>query len=90
MTTGWQDMETVPKDGPVETLLLWVPELHGTGGPVLAHWAYGGGEEQPRFGPAWFWWSGYSFVELVQKPSHWMRLPDCPTDWRHKSPGVVG
>lgn len=80
----WQPIETAPKTGMAETILLWVPQLHGTGGPVLAHWAHGGGEEQPRFGPAWFWWSGYDFRELASdhKPTHWMELPRCPADWR--------
>lgn len=80
--SGWQPIDTAPKTGPVENLLLYVPALHGTGGPVIAHWAEGGGEEQPPFGPAWFFWTGFDFRELSHKPTHWMRLPHCPADWR--------
>lgn len=82
--SGWQPIETAPKTGPVENLLLYVPELHGTGGKVIAHWAHGGGEDQPRFGPDWFFWTGYGFSAFPSghKPTHWMRLPHCPADWR--------
>lgn len=75
----WQPIDTAPKTGLAETILLWVPSLHGTGGPVLAHWAYGDGDGMmPAFGPSWFWWSGYDFRELQQRPTHWMPLPAPP------------
>ena len=74
----WQPIKTAPRDGMPETILLWVPTLHGTGGPVLAHWAHGGGDDQPRFGPAWFFWTGFHFQELREKPTHWMPLPPEP------------
>lgn len=74
----WMPIETAPKSGVPKTIILWVPTLHGTGGPVLAHWAFGGGEDQPRFGPAWFFWYGYGFRELPEKPTHWQPLPESP------------
>lgn len=83
--TCWQPIETAEKRaGSPETVLLWVPELHGTGGPILAHWAFGGGEDQPAFGPAWFYWSYGGFSQLPEncKPTHWMSLPKSPADWR--------
>lgn len=90
-TGAWRPIATAPKTGPAETILLYVPQLNGTGGPVLAHWAYGGGEDQPRFGPAWFYSSGYGFQELPRGhiPTHWMELPRCPADWRGATDGTT-
>lgn len=72
----WQPIETAPKTGIPKDILLFVPAESGTGRVVVAHWAHGGGEEQPRFGPAWFFWMGYGFDELRNPPSLWMPIPD--------------
>ena len=31
---------------------------------IVVHWAQGGGEDQPPFGPAWFYSTGHGFSEL--------------------------
>lgn len=74
----WRPIETAPKTGPCKDILLFVPGLHGTEGVVVGHWAHGGGEEQPLFGPAWFFWRGHGFAELFKRPTHWMPLPSSP------------
>lgn len=70
----WQPMETAPKEGyPIEHVDLLL-----TDGKIVehAHWAYGGGEDQPAFGPAWFkpYGSGRNpsgYHEVYGKPTHW-------------------
>lgn len=48
------DIKDAPKEGDtVEE--IWI---HTDAGKFLCHWAYGGGEDQPCFGPAWFYWVG--------------------------------
>lgn len=66
----WQTIDTAPKDA--SEILLRAPE-----GCVVAHWAYGGGEDQPPFGPAWFYNAGTYFNQVASryKPTHWMPLP---------------
>jgi hypothetical protein len=45
---GWKRMSEAPlKAIDVEVLLR-------DGTTKIAHWAHGGGDDQPRFGPAWF------------------------------------
>ena len=39
-----------------------------------AHYAYGGGEDQPRFGPAWFYHNSYMYVEVDWKFHKWKPL----------------
>lgn len=70
----WQIMATAPKTGPVQEVLLYVKRA-GTYGVVIGHWAYGGGEEQPAFGPGWFFWTGWDFSGLKEEPLAWMALP---------------
>lgn len=38
----------------------------------IVHFAHGGGEEQPRFGPGWFYRCGEVWVEMDPPPTHWM------------------
>jgi hypothetical protein len=65
------DLETMgiaPKDA--TEIQLFFPD----GSSVVAHWAHGGGEDQPPFGPAWFKRSGHSYVEVTQSPIGWLPL----------------
>lgn len=67
----WQDIETAPLDGTeviVLSMLAGRPVCHA------AHYTEGGGEEQPRFGPDWFYWNGNMFVD-IDRPTHWIPLP---------------
>jgi len=74
----WQSIDTAPKNA-TEVLVLWPKR---TGWPkhclMVAHWAHGGGDDQPAFGPGWFRWDGYGFTELSPSPTHWMPLPEPP------------
>ena len=70
---AWRPMDTAPKDG--TEVLLYCPGEAGTGRPLVGHYTQGGGEEQPRFGPAWFVWTGFSFRELPGAPSAWAPIP---------------
>lgn len=78
----WQPMDTAPKAGVPKDILL-ACEWSGSFRPaiVIAHWAYGGGEDQPPFGPAWFYRTGWGFNELPKeaKPLAWMEVPDPPS-----------
>ena len=56
---------------------MWVVRS-GLPAPLVAHYTEGGGEEQPRFGPDWFYWTGYNFSSLEAKPSHWAPIPSPP------------
>jgi hypothetical protein len=69
----WQPIETAPKDG--TEILTWGGKF-----PMqrfyIAHYAEGGGEDQPRFGPGWFYLSSHHFYSECH-PTHWM-LPKPP------------
>lgn len=71
---GWQPIDTAPTTGPVVDVEVWNGcEVH------RAHYAHGGGEEQPPFGPAWF--SGVGdpisfYVEVSPPPTHWRSIKD--------------
>lgn len=41
---------------------------------VVAHWADGGGEEQPRF-RGWFYDTGFDYRGLTEEPIGWVELP---------------
>lgn len=72
----WQPMETAPKNGhPIEDTLILTEDRHGNRHIYLCHWACGGGEDQPPFGPAWFYTLGDRFVELTEKPIGWLPTP---------------
>jgi len=71
----WQPIETAPKDA---TEILLLVEKDGMKHPIVAHWAHGGGEDQPPFGPAWFRWTGWDFAEVIHKPTHWAPIPKPP------------
>lgn len=57
------NLDAAPRDG------SWIEidmEPAGYGHRMLVHWAHGGGEDQPRFGPGWFYWNGYYYSEVGQ------------------------
>lgn len=43
----------------------------------VCHFTEGGGDEQPHFGPSWFYWNGSYFNE-AHGLTHWMPLPEPP------------
>lgn len=61
--TSWRDMKTAPMDA------TWVEVMMKNGGVVRAHWAEGGGEEQPPF-RGWFVDAG-SFFREIDRPVAW-------------------
>jgi hypothetical protein len=70
---GWEPINTAPMRGRV----LWVDVWNGER-VTRAHYACGGGEEQPPFGPAWFesipCGAGRSFFGVLHpQPTHWRR-----------------
>jgi hypothetical protein len=74
--SGWQPIATAPRNA--TDILAAVPNRAGCKGVLIVHFAEGGGEDQPRFGPGWFYWTGYGFAELSPPPTHWMPLPPIP------------
>lgn len=54
--TGLRPMSDAPLTA--SWVALWYRDKHGNVYPIAAHWADGGGEDQPRF-RGWFKWSGY-------------------------------
>lgn len=62
---GWQPMQTAPKNA------TWVWLLFADGKEERAHWAHGGGEDQPIFGPGWFMKGGGGFWEISGTPYAW-------------------
>lgn len=69
----WQWQPITDAARAVGECLLYIPKWRRV---VVGHWAMGGGEDQPRFGPAWFYWFGGRFNEVTDPPSHWMPLPE--------------
>jgi hypothetical protein len=72
---GWRTMRSAPTDGPAVWVEVW------TGHEIVrAHYAHGGGEDQPRFGPAWFRDVTGSegqhlyFAEVHPQPTYWRPL----------------
>lgn len=59
----WRDMDSAPKDA------TWIRVLLEDGAECRAHWACGGGEEQPPF-KGWFVARGDYFSEV--EPLKWM------------------
>lgn len=65
-------LKDAPKD---REIVVWVQRA-GTEGWLVAHYAIGGGEEQPPF-RGWFFWTGYDFSQLDEtKVISWALLPD--------------
>lgn len=69
-------MSEAPTTGPVVEVLVATTDRAGCKGWLIAHYAHGGGEEQPRF-RGWFFWTGHAFVEI--EPGTllgWLPLPE--------------
>jgi hypothetical protein len=71
----WREIATAPKDG-TEVLVRVIRA--NCPGSLVAHYTHGGGEEQPPFGPAWFFYDGSGFRELAHAPTKWLPLPPPP------------
>ena len=70
---SWKPIYSAPKNA---TEILLLVEKNGERHALVAHWAEGGGEDQPRFGPAWFRWTEWGYQEIDSKPTHWAPLPE--------------
>lgn len=75
--TFWNtDIDAAKKQANPHSVLLLYKDKNGSTHQQVAHWAYGGGEDQPAFGPDWFYWNGYSYCSLNCKEIlGWMKLP---------------
>lgn len=68
-------MKEAPTTGPVQEILVATTDRAGCKGWLIAHYAYGGGEEQPRF-RGWFYWTGYDFQQIDEATLlGWLPLP---------------
>lgn len=71
---GWQDIETAPKVG---EFLVWVRRA-GTMSILVVHYC-DFVEDHPPIAPALYFWTGFQFAPLKDKPTHWQPLPPPPT-----------
>lgn len=71
------DMDSAPKNA---TDFEVAVTRAGCRGVLIVHWAHGGDEDQPRFGPGLFYWTGHNFLESTEKPKAWRHLPTPPKD----------
>jgi len=65
---GWQPMETAPQNDDI------LVRNFQTKKEYECHYAEGGGEDQPCFGPAWFYWNGCMYMEIDLKHCKWKPL----------------
>jgi len=70
---AWQSMDTAPRTA--EEILVQYHDRHGNKHVLVVHFAHGGGDDQPAFGPFWFYRTGFGFSELHGKPLGWMPIP---------------
>ena len=73
--TGWQSIETAPRNA--SNVILRVPckRLHPDHREVIAHWAEDmSGEEQPPY-KGWFYDDGRDFSAVTPEPTHWRPFP---------------
>jgi len=69
-------MSEAPTTGPVKEILVATSNRAGCKGWLIAHYADGGGEEQPPF-RGWFYWTGYGFDQVpTESLIGWIPLPD--------------
>jgi hypothetical protein len=70
---GWQPIETAPKSG---EFLAWVMRA-GLMSVLVVHYCdYV--EDHPPIAPALYFWTGYQFAPLKERPTHWMPMPSPP------------
>lgn len=76
LLTKWQPMMDAPKNA--REVLLLVKPPSGMWYRMVAHWAHGGGEDQPPFGPGWFYRGAEGFHEIPRghEPMGWIQLPE--------------
>jgi hypothetical protein len=78
---SWRPMETAPKNA-TNVLLRYPAQGWNKPQVIVAHWAHGGGEDQPAFGPGWFRavlgnkGEVLMFADAPPKPDAWMPMPD--------------
>lgn len=74
--SGWQPIDTAPKDG--REVLLRVELRAGIPGKMLVgHYMQGGHcvEDHPPIEQGWYFWNGCNF-DRAAKPLFWMPLPE--------------
>jgi hypothetical protein len=75
-------MSEAPITGPVKEILVATTDRAGCKGWLIAHYADGGGEDQPRF-RGWFFWTGHDFRQIeTGRLLGWMPLPEIPQNLR--------
>lgn len=68
-------MSEAPMTGPVVEILVATTNRAGCEGWLIAHYADGGGDDQPRF-RGWFFWTGSCFQEIAHgELLGWLPLP---------------
>lgn len=78
MTTTLRPMSEAPMTGSVQEILVATTDRAGCKGWLIAHYACGGGEDQPPF-RGWFFWTGFDFSEIKDKELlGWIPLPELP------------
>jgi len=80
-------MAEAPTTGPVVEVLVATTDRAGCKGWLIAHYADGGGEDQPRF-RGWFFWTGFDFRQIESGTLlGWLPLP--MLDARMSAEGAV-
>jgi hypothetical protein len=74
--SGWQEIESAPRDA-TEVELRIPKKGHPGFYRQIAHWADGGGDDQPRF-RGWFRDTGYGFAEIGGEPDAWRPAQPLP------------
>jgi hypothetical protein len=78
---SWRPIETAPKNA-TNVLLRYPAQGWNKPQVIVAHWAHGGGEDQPAFGPGWFRavlgnkGEILMFADAPPNPDAWMPLPE--------------
>lgn len=58
-------------------ILAWSSDRYGNRFWIVAHWAQGGGEEQPPF-RGWFYQCGDGYAQVGFEMLGWVELPEEP------------
>jgi hypothetical protein len=75
---AWKPIETAPKTS--KAILVWVPENKCTFCVTWAALGSGGSRESGGWGIF-----GGGWRDMVQRPSHWMPLPEPPIELQEQS-----